>query len=136
MIQGPKQDAYADLSPTISTSKRKRDINAVIDELSCLETEVKKRRVLPREDAEIGGGDDRSEPEVDVAMLTRKRSVSLHQGLQNHWTCVCQRCSGLSLLLSLPGRSKGTQMETCFDVFFGVESPLANTLQEARITVK
>ncbi|KAJ5242226.1 uncharacterized protein N7469_000553 [Penicillium citrinum] len=101
MIQGPKQDAYADLSPTISTSKRKRDINAVIDELSCLETEVKKRRVLPREDAEIGGGDDRKSPLAntlqearitvkDLQKIDSKASFGAMTGVLPEFAHICQ----------------------------------------------
>ncbi|KAI1178589.1 hypothetical protein F4777DRAFT_77819 [Nemania sp. FL0916] len=132
--QRPIRDAYIDPDPTIRISKRKRENDAAIEQLSRLETEAKKRRVLPRE--EVHAGDDIDEPEADFAMMMRKHSVSLHQGLQTHWTCVCQNCSGLSVRLSLPQRKKNSQLETCFEVFFGVRSLLAITLQEAKITVK
>ena len=130
--QRPKRDAYSDAGSTIRIGKRKRD--AAIEELSRLEMETKKRRVLPRE--ELNVGDDMEEPEADFPILMRKHSVSLHQGLRTHWTCVCQRCSGLSVRLSLPQRKGSSQVETCFEVFFGVRSLLAITLQEAKITVK
>ena len=133
MIQRSNHDAYPDSGSAIRISKRKRENNAAIEELSRLEMEAKKRRVLPREEPNVG--DDIGEPEVDFAILMRKHSVSLHQGLRTHWTCVCQRCSGLSVRLSLPQR-KNSRMETCFEVFFGVRSLLAITLQEAKITVK
>lgn len=133
MIERSNHDAYPDSGSTIRFSKRKRENAAAIGELSRLEMEAKKRRVLPREEPNVG--DDMGEPEVDFTILMRKNSVSLHQGLLTHWTCVCQRCSGLSVRLSLPQR-KGSQMETCFEVFFGVRSLLAITLQEAKITVK
>ena len=134
MIQRPNHDAHADSGPTIRIGKRKSENDAVIEELSRLEMQAKRRRVLPREETNIG--DDISEPEADFAILMRKHSVSLHQGLRTHWTCVCQNCSGLSVRLSLPQRKKSPQMETCFDVFFGVRSLLAITLQEGKITVK
>lgn len=111
-------------------------------ELSRLETEAKKRRVVPRQEPppprtfDNNGSDD--EPEVDFAILTRKHSISLHQGLLAQWNCICTNCSGLSVRLSLPQRTKSSHDETCFDVFFGVRSILtaSNTLQEATITVK
>lgn len=134
MIQRPNHNAYPGSGSTIRISKRKRENDAALEELSCLETEAKKRRLLPREEPNVG--DDIDEPEADFAILMRKHSVSLHQGLRTHWTCVCQRCSGLSVRLSLPQRKKSSQMETCFEVFFGVRSVLAITLQEAKITVK
>jgi hypothetical protein len=134
MNQRSNHDAYPDSGSTIRISKRKRENDAAIEELSRLEMEAKKRRVLPREEPNVG--DDMGEPEVDFAILMRKHSVSLHQGLRTHWTCVCQGCSGLSVRLSLPQRKKSSQMETCFEVFFGVRSLLAITLQEAKITVK
>ena len=131
-IQRP--DAYPDSGSTIRISKRKRENDAAIEELSRLEMETKKRRVLPREEPNVG--DDMEEPEAEFPILMRKHSVSLHQGLRTHWTCVCQMCSGLSVRLSLPQRKGSSQMETCFEVFFGVRSLLAITLQEAKITVK
>ena len=134
MTQRPNHDAYPDSGPAIRISKRKRENDAAIKELSRLEVDAKKRRVLPREEPNVG--DDVDEPEADFAILMRKHSVSLHQGLRTHWACVCQRCSGLSVRLSLPQRKKSSQMETCFEVFFGVRSLLAIALQEAKITVK
>lgn len=126
-------DAHAGSGSSFRVSKRKRVNDAAIKELSSLDRESKKRRVLPREETNIG--DDVSEPEADFAILMRKHSMSLHQGLRTHWTCVCQKCSGLSVRLSLPQKTS-SQMETCFELFFGVQSLLATTLQEAKITVK
>lgn len=134
MIQRSNHDAYPDSSSNIRVSKRKRENDAAIEELALLEMEAKKRRVLPREEPNVS--DDMGEPEVDFAILMRKHSVSLHQGLRTHWTCVCQRCSGLSVRLSVPQPKRSSQMETCFEVFFGVRSLLTITLQEAKITVK
>ncbi|KAI2632315.1 hypothetical protein GGR54DRAFT_29393 [Hypoxylon sp. NC1633] len=134
MNQRPTHNKYSEPGSTIRISKRKRDNNAAIEQLSRLETEAKKRRVLPREEAH--GGDDLDEAEAGFASLVRKHSLSLHEGLRTHWTCVCQGCSSLSVRLSLPQRKKNSQMETCFEVFFGVRSLLAVTLQEAKITVK
>ncbi|TGJ87683.1 hypothetical protein E0Z10_g1082 [Xylaria hypoxylon] len=127
--QRPNRDAYPDSGLTIRISKRKRKNDAAIEELSRLEMEAKKRRVLPREEPNVGDDmvddmvDDMDDPEADIAILMRKYSVSLHQRLRTRWTCVCQKCSG-------------SQMEACFEVFFGVRSPRAITLHEAKITVK
>lgn len=134
MIQRPNHDARSNPSTTIRISKRKRDNDAAIEELSQLDREAKKLRVLPRE--EPVAGDNIEEPEAEFAMLIRRHSVSLDNALRTHWICVCQKCSGLSVRLSLPQRKKGSKVETCFDVFFGVRSLLATTLQEAKITVK
>ena len=134
MIQRPSHEAHPNPGSTIRVSKRKRENEAAIEELSRLEREAKKRRVLPRE--ELNTVDDVDEPEADFALLLRKHSMSLHQGLQTHWTCVCQKCSGLSVRVSVPQRKKSSQLETCFEVFFGVRSLLAIALQEAKITVK
>ena len=134
MMQRPKQDARPDAGSTVRISKRKRENKTAIEELSRLEVEAKKRQVTPRE--EPNGDDDIDEPEADFAILMRKHSMSLHQGLRTHWTCVCQKCSGLSVRLSLPQQKKGSQKETCFEMFFGVRSLLVITLQEAKITVK
>lgn len=134
IVEQPDHDARFNPGTTIRFSKRKRDNDAAIEELLQLDLEAKKRRVLSREDPTIV--DDLVEPEADFAMLMRKHSVSLHQGLRTHWTCVCQNCSGLSMRLSLPHRKKNSKLESCFEVFFGVRSLLAITLQEAKITVK
>ncbi|KAJ5692825.1 hypothetical protein N7462_002248 [Penicillium macrosclerotiorum] len=84
IIQRPNNDAYARRRSNIRISKRKRDNDAVIEELSRLETEAKKRRVLPREEPNMA--DEMDEPEADDAILMRKHSVSLHQALRTHWT--------------------------------------------------
>ncbi|KAJ2993953.1 hypothetical protein NUW58_g1687 [Xylaria curta] len=132
--QRQNRDTYPDLGLTTRINKRKREHNAAIEELSHLDMEAKKRRVLPREDPNMG--DNMDEPEVDFAILMRKHSISLHQGLRTHWACVCQGCSALSVRLSLPQRKKGSRIETCFEVFFGVQYPFTFTLQEGKITVK
>ena len=62
--------------------------------------------------------------------------MSLDQALRKQWVCVCTKCSGLSVRLSLPQHKKDTGAETSFEVFFGVQSIPATVLQEARITVK
>ncbi|KAF2654351.1 hypothetical protein K491DRAFT_600940 [Lophiostoma macrostomum CBS 122681] len=134
MMRRPSHEAQPAPSIPIRISKRKREIDAAIEELSHLDKEAKKRRVLPREDPNVV--DNVEEPEADFAMMLRKHSVLLHHGLRTQWTCICQKCSGLSVRLSLPQRKKGTKLESCFEVFFGVRSLLAITLQEAKITVK
>lgn len=132
--QRPGHDGNPASRSAIHISKRKRDNDAAIEELSRLEMEAKKRRVLSRE--ELNTSDDMDESEADFAILMRKHSKSLHQGLRIHWTCVCQKCSSLSVRLSLPQRKRSSPMETCFEVFFGMRSSLAFTSQEAKITVK
>ena len=128
-------DAHSDSSSKIRVTKRKREQEAGIEEFSRLNGETKKRRVLPREEPNVD--DDIEDPEADFAMLMRKHLVSLDNALRQHWICVCQKCSGLSVRLSLPKRKKGNKVETEFEVFFGVRNNLlATTLQEAKITVK
>ena len=134
MIQRPNHDAHSNLGTTIRISKRKRENDAAIQELSRPDREAKKRRVLAREEPNVG--DNIEEPEADFALLMRRHLVSLDNALRTHWICVCQNCSGLSVRLSLPQQKKGFEVETCFEVFFGVRSLLATTLQEAKITVK
>ena len=135
MIERPSHDPRSSLGPTIRVSKRRRESDAVIQELSRLDREAKKRRVLPRE--EPNAGDNLEDPDADFAMLMRRHLVSLDNALRKSWICVCQKCLGLSVRLSLPRSKKDFKVETCFEVFFGVQqSLLATTLQEAKITVK
>ena len=106
-----------------------------MEALEDLDNDAKKRRVVVREDPTID--DDTVEVDAEEAIEMRKRSMSLLQGLKNHWMCVCHKCSGLSVRLSLPQRRTSSQGETCFDVFFGVQDPIEkHSLQEAKITVK
>lgn len=124
-----------DSRPTIRISKRKRESDVAMEALENLDKDAKKRRFVIREDPTMD--DDAFEPGAEEAIEMRKRSMSLHQGLQAQWKCVCHKCSGLSVRLSLPQRNTGSQGETCFDVFFGVHDPIEkHSLQEARITVK
>ena len=134
MIERPSHDPHSNPGTPIRVSKRRRESDAVIEELSHLDREAKKRRVLPRE--EPNAGDNLEDPDADFAMLMRRHLVSLDNALRKHWVCVCQKCSGLSVRLSLPQQKKDFKVETCFEVFFGVRSLLATTLQEAKITVK
>lgn len=133
-MQRPKQDVRSNSEANIRVSKRRRESDMAIEELSRIDRDVKKRRVLPRE--EPHGAENIEEPEADVAIQMRKQLVSLENALRTHWICVCQKCSGLSVRLSLPQRKKGSAVETNFEVFFGVRHLLATTLQEAKITVK
>ncbi|KAK4553672.1 hypothetical protein LTR86_009170 [Recurvomyces mirabilis] len=128
-------NADTDSRPTIRISKRKRESDDAMEALEDLDNDAKKRRVVVREDPVVD--DDTFEPDAEEAIEMRKRSMSLHQGLQNHWMCVCHKCSGLSVRLSLPQRRTSSKGETCFDVFFGVQDPIEkHSLQEAKITVK
>jgi hypothetical protein len=119
---------------TIRLSKRTRESDAVIQELSHLDREAKKRRVLPRE--EPNTCDKLEDPDADFAVLMRRHLVSLDNALRRNWICVCQKCSGLSVRLLLPQQKKDLKVEACFEVFFGVRSLPATALQEAKITVK
>ena len=134
MIERPNHGPHSNPGTTIRVSKRKRDSDAVIQELSHLEGDAKKRRVLLRE--ESNAGDNLEHPDADFAMLMRRHLVSLDNALRKHWICVCQKCSGLSVRLSLPQQKNEPNVGMCFEVFFGVRSLLATTLQEAKITVK
>ncbi|KAL8956567.1 MAG: hypothetical protein Q9193_005945 [Seirophora villosa] len=136
MIQQPDHGTHTDPPSNIPTSrrKRKREKDAILEELSRMDMQARKRRVLHREEAEVD--DEIGAPEADLAILTRRHSMSLHQGLRTQWTCVCQKCAGLSVRLSLPRREKSSQSETCFEVSFGIRSLLAITQQEGKITVK
>ena len=99
-----------------------------------MDTLTKKRRVIVRDDPDAV--DDANAPEADFAIRARKRSMSLYQGLRTHWTCVCQKCSRLSVRLLLPPPRKSSPSDTSFEVFFGVQSLLQVSLQEAKITIK
>ena len=136
MIQQPDHGTHTDPASKISTSgrKRKRKNDAVLEELSRMDMQSRKKRVLQREETEVD--DNVGVPEADLAILTRRHSMSLHQGLRTQWTCVCQKCAGLSVRLSLPRREKSSKLETCFEVSFGIRSLLAITQQEGKITVK
>ncbi|PTB43260.1 hypothetical protein M441DRAFT_134148 [Trichoderma asperellum CBS 433.97] len=134
LIQHLNNDLFADsISPTC-ISKRKRGNDSTIEHLSPLEMEAKKRRVLSHD--VLNMSNDLGEPKVDLASLTRKHLVSLHQALQAHWTCVCQKCSGLSVRLSLPRLKMDSQMETTFEVLFGMQSQSEVKFQESKITIK
>lgn len=134
MIERPSPDPHSSPGTTIRVSKRRRECDAVIEELSRLDSEAKKRRVLPRE--EPNAGESLEDFDADPAILMRRHLVSLDSALRKQWICVCHKCSGLSVRLSLPQQKKDFKVETCFEVFFGVRSLLATTLQEAKITVK
>lgn len=119
---------------TIRVSKRKKESDAVIEELSHLDKEPKRRRVLLREEPNV----DEAVEEVDAtfAMLMRRHLMSLDNALRKHWVCVCQRCSGLSVRLSLPQQKNNLKVDACFEVCFGVQSLRETTLHEAKITIK
>ncbi|KAM0667766.1 hypothetical protein ACQRIU_003631 [Beauveria bassiana] len=134
MAKRPNRESHSTLNSTIRVSKRQRENEAVIQELSRWEADAKRRRVVTREEASVV--DDMEEPEVGFAILLRRHSESLHQGLRTQWSCVCQKCSGLSVGLALPLRRTSCKEETSFEMFFCVRSFSEITLQEARITVK
>lgn len=124
-------DPHPNPSTTIRVSKRKRESDAVIEELSHWDMETKKRRVIPREEPNVV--DSLEDPDADFAVLMRRHLVSLDNALRKQWVCVCQKCSGLTVRLSLPQQKN---VETSFEVFFGVRSPAETALQEAKITIK
>jgi hypothetical protein len=134
MLERSSHDPHSNSGTTIRLSKRTRESDAVIQELSHLDREAKKRRFLPRE--EQNACDNLEDPDADFAVLMRRHLVSLDNALRRHWICVCQKCSGLSVRLLLPQQKTDLKVEACFEVFFGVRSLLATVLQEARITVK
>jgi hypothetical protein len=134
MIENPNRDSHVDQGTVIRVGKRRRECDDAIQELSLMEHERKKRQVLPRE--EPTHGSNLEDPDADFAVLMRRYLVSLDNALRRHWVCVCQKCSGLSVRLSLPQHKKDLETEASFEVFFGVRSVPATALQEAKITVK
>lgn len=134
MIESPNIDPHDDPGTVIRVGKRRRKCDDAIQELLHLEQDRKKRRVLPRE--EPTHESDLENPDADFAVLMRRHLVSLDNALRRHWVCVCQKCSGLSVRLSLPQHKKDLEAEASFEVFFGVRSVPATALQEAKITVK
>jgi hypothetical protein len=133
MVEDPNR-AQADIDTVVRSSKRRRECDDAIEELSHLDQERKKRRVLPHEEPTLES--NLEDPDADFAVMMRRHLVSLDNALRRHWVCVCQKCSGLSVRLSLPQRKKDLEAEASFEVFFGVRSVPATTLQEAKITVK
>lgn len=134
MIENSNRDPQADADTVVRVSKRRRECDDALQELSHLDQERKKRRVLPRE--EPADGSNLDDPDADFAVLMRRHLVSLDNALRRQWVCVCQKCSGLSVRLSLPEHKKDLEAEASFEVFFGVRSLPATALQEAKITVK
>ncbi|KAF4448511.1 intracellular serine protease [Fusarium austroafricanum] len=116
----------------VRVSKRRREYNDVIEELSHSDHEREKRRVLPREEPTLES--DADDPDADFAVLMRRHLVTLDNAWRRHWICVYQKCSGLSVRLSLPQHKKDLTAEASFEVFFGVRSIPATALQEAKIT--
>jgi len=134
MIESPNRDPHADPGTVIRVNKRGRECDDVIGELLHLDQQRKRRRILPRD--EPTHGSNLEDPDADFAVLMRRHLVSLDNALRRHWVCVCQKCSGLSVRLSLPQYKKDLEAEASFEVFFGVRSVPATALQEAKITVK
>lgn len=134
MIERPSHGPQSSPGTTIRVSKRRREGDAVIEELSHLDREMKKRRILPREELDNGG--NLEGPNTDFTVPMRRHLVSLDNALRRNWICVCQNCSGLSVRLLLPQKKADDNSETCFEVFFGVRTLVATVLQEARITVR
>ncbi|KAJ4319575.1 hypothetical protein N0V84_006305 [Fusarium piperis] len=134
MVENTNRDPHAEPDTVIHVGKRGRECDDAIRELLHLEQERKKRRVVPCE--EPTHGSNLEDPDADLAVLMRRHLVSLDNALRRHWICVCQKCSGLSVRLSLPQHKKGLETEASFEVFFGVRSVPARELQEAKITVK
>ncbi|KAK9423695.1 putative Peptidase S8/S53 domain-containing protein [Seiridium unicorne] len=135
MIERSNHDRDANLGTAIRVSKRRRESDDVIQQLSHLDREAKKRRVLPPRE-EPSSGSNLEDADADFAVLMRRHLMSLDNALRQHWVCVCQKCSGLSVRLSLPQRKRDSGTEMSFEVFFGVRSVPATALQEAKITVK
>ncbi|KAF5723718.1 hypothetical protein FMUND_1537 [Fusarium mundagurra] len=134
MVEKPNHDPLTDPGIAIRTSKRRRECDDAIEELLHMEQERKKRRILPREQPTQGPIVE--DPDAEFAVLMRRHLVTLDNALRRQWVCVCQRCSGLTVRLSLPQHKKDLEAEASFEVFFGVRSVPTITLQEAKITVK
>ncbi|KAF5988819.1 hypothetical protein FBULB1_1277 [Fusarium bulbicola] len=134
LVEKPNHDPLTDPHIATRTSKRRRECDDVIEELLQMEQERKKRRVLPREQPTQGSSVE--DPDAEFAVLMRRHLVTLDNALRRQWVCVCQRCSGLTVRLSLPQHKKDLAVEASFEVFFGVRSVPTITLQEAKITVK
>ncbi|KAI1052453.1 hypothetical protein LB507_007578 [Fusarium sp. FIESC RH6] len=135
MVNNPTPEPYAEPRISIHSRKRGREYDDAIYELLNLGQESKKRRVVvPRE--EPSDTSSAEEPDADFAVLMRRHLVTLDNALRRHWVCVCQKCSGLTVRLSLPQHKKDLEAEASFEVFFGVRSVPATALQEAKITVK
>ncbi|KAK1142191.1 hypothetical protein N8T08_008117 [Aspergillus melleus] len=134
MVEDTNHRPYDDPDIVIRASKRRRECDDAIEELLHLDQERKKRRVLPREEPTLDT--NLEEPDAELAVLMRRHLVSLDNALRRQWVCVCQKCSGLSVRLSLPRHRKDLEAEASFEVFFGVRSVPATALQEAKITVK
>ena len=134
MLENPKPDSHVDSGTIGGNGKKRRACDDLIQELEYLEQDKKKRRVLPRDEPNMEFSLE--DPNADFALLMRKHLMSLDNALKRDWVCVCQKCSGLSVKLSLPKRKKDLEAEASFKVFFGVRSFPAPALQEAEITVK
>jgi hypothetical protein len=136
MVENPSRDPHADLGAAFRLGKRGRECEDALQGLSQLEQDRKKRRVQPREEPTRESSLD--DPDANFAVLMRRHLVSLDNALRTHWVCVCQKCAGLSVGLSLLQHKQGANLEyeASFEVFFGVRSVPASILQEARITVK
>lgn len=74
MIESPGHGPHSSLGTTIRLGKRRRENAAIIQELSNLDKELKKRRVLPRE--EPNAGDHLDEPDTDFAVPMRRHLVT------------------------------------------------------------
>jgi CBS-domain-containing membrane protein len=133
MMEHGKYDPACHPRKVPQYSKRKRDTDSVIEQFSHLDREAKNLRALSREEPHTG--DDRDDSNSDSTLFMRRQVLSLDDALKAHWICVCHNCSGLSVRLSL-SQPRNSSVETTFEVFFGVLTPLANNLQEAKITIR
>lgn len=134
IVNNTTPDPYAWPKTSIHRRKRERQCDDILNALGNLKQESKRRRVLCRE--EPSHEPSSQEPDADFAVLMRRHLITLDNALRRHWVCVCQRCSGLTVRLSLPQHTRGLEAEVSFEVFFGVRSVPATALQEGKITVK
>lgn len=134
MIVNPTRDLHTGAGTPFQRSKRRRYCDEVLQGLSHLEREGKRRRVLSHEQPALESS--LNHPNADLAVLMRSHVASLEDALRTHWDCVCQKCSGLSVRLALPEHQKDLEVEASFEIFFGVRSVPATALQEAKITVR
>ncbi|SMQ51045.1 unnamed protein product [Zymoseptoria tritici ST99CH_3D7] len=95
IVESPDRESRADSDTVTRVGKRRRECDDAIQELSNLDQENKRRRILPIRE-EPAHGSDVEDPNADFAVLMRRHLVSLDNALRRHWVCVCQKCSGLS----------------------------------------
>ncbi|UPK98149.1 hypothetical protein LCI18_009084 [Fusarium solani-melongenae] len=117
-IERSKNASHPNAGTAIRVSKRRREGEAVLDGISQVDRVVKRHRGLPREEPEAV--DNLEDPDADLAMPMRRDLANLDDAVR----------------LALPQQRRDIKAGACYEVFFGMRSPLAPTMQEAKITIK